>query len=220
MRDVRIWFSKSGAVKYVSHLDMFRLMTRAVRRADIPLWYTEGFNPHPYISFLQPLPLGVETCYEPLDIRIEGEITNGEIKDRLNAVMPDGMHIEAVTKAFCKPAEAAYGEYRIVLDAEDISAQEVVKIIEAGALTVEKSAKVKGRKGTKTVDVSAAIHSYTVNEENDDTVVIEVTLPASPELTLNPLQFLESVSNKYGKVLYPLSASRIRLLCADMTAFS
>ena len=219
MRDVRIWFSKSGAVKYVSHLDMFRLMTRAVRRADIPLWYTEGYNPHPYISFLQALPLGVETCYEPLDIRIEGEIKNEEIKDRLNAVMPDGMHIVAVTQAFCKPAEAAYGEYKIVLDAQDIAADDIEKIIQDGALTVEKSAKVKGRKGTKTVDVSAAIHSYSVKTEGD-TVVIEVTLPASPELTLNPLQFLESISNKYGTTLYPLSACRIRLLCADMTAFS
>lgn len=219
MRDVRIWFSKSGAVKYVSHLDMFRLMTRAVRRADIPLWYTEGYNPHPYISFLQPLPLGVETCCEPLDIRIEGEIENSEIKNRLNAVMPDGMRIEAVTQAFCKPAEAAYGEYKIVLDAQDIAADDIEKIIQDGALTVEKSAKVKGRKGTKTVDVSAAIHSYSVKTEGD-TVVIEVTLPASPELTLNPLQFLESISNKYGTTLYPLSACRIRLLCADMTAFS
>lgn len=219
MRDVRIWFSKSGAVKYVSHLDMFRLMTRAVRRAEIPLWYTEGYNPHPYISFLQPLPLGVETCYEPLDIRIEGEIENEEIKDRLNAVLPDGMHIEAVTQAFCKPAEAAFGEYKIVLDAEDISAEEVIRIIENGSLTCEKSAKVRGRKGTKTVDVSAAIHSYSVSREGD-TVVVFVTLPASPELTLNPLQFLSAVAGKYEKPLYPLSACRIRLLCADMNAFS
>ena len=219
MRDVRIWFSKSGAVKYVSHLDMFRLMTRAVRRAEIPLWYTEGYNPHPYISFLQPLPLGVETCCEPLDIRIEGDITNEEIKDRLNAVMPDGMHIEAVTQVFCKPAEAAYGEYKVVLDAADISAEDVVRIIENGELTCEKSAKVKGRKGTKIVDVSAAIHSYEVKTE-DDTVVILVTLPASTELTLNPLQFLTAISNKFGTTIYPLSACRIRLLCADMSAFS
>ena len=219
MRDVRIWFSKSGAVKYVSHLDMFRLMTRAVRRADIPLWYTEGFNPHPYISFLQPLPLGVETQYEPLDIRIEGEISNEEIKDRLNAVMPSGMVIKAVTQAFCKPAEAAFGEYEIVLDAEDITAEQVVNIIAAGELTCEKSAKVRGRKSTKTVDVTAAIHSYAV-ETMEDTTVIHIILPASPALTLNPLQFLSAISAKHGSALYPLSASRTKLLCEDMTDFS
>ena len=60
MYEVRLTLSKQGRIKYVSHLDMFRLMQRAVRRADIPLWYTEGFNPHPYISFLLALSLGVE----------------------------------------------------------------------------------------------------------------------------------------------------------------
>ena len=58
MFEVRLWLSKQGRIKYVSHLDMFRLMQRAVRRAEIPLWYTEGFNPHPYISFLLALSLG------------------------------------------------------------------------------------------------------------------------------------------------------------------
>ena len=51
MQCVRIWFRKTGRVKYVSHLDIMRCMTRAVRRAQIPLWYTEGFNPHPYLNF-------------------------------------------------------------------------------------------------------------------------------------------------------------------------
>ena len=84
MRLVRIWFSKQGRIKYVSHLDIMRCMTRAVRRADIPLWYTEGFNPHPYLNFLQPMPLGVEGLNEPLDIRIEGEISDKEIMDKYN----------------------------------------------------------------------------------------------------------------------------------------
>ena len=47
MKSVRIWFEKRGLAIYTSHLDMNRCLTRAVRRANIPLWYTEGFNPHP-----------------------------------------------------------------------------------------------------------------------------------------------------------------------------
>ncbi len=69
MKSVRIWFEKRGLAIYTSHLDMNRCLTRAVRRANIPLWYTEGFNPHPYITFLLPLPLGQEGRREPLDIR-------------------------------------------------------------------------------------------------------------------------------------------------------
>ncbi|MBO7319466.1 MAG: DUF2344 domain-containing protein, partial [Clostridia bacterium] len=44
MYDLRLFLSKKGRIKFVSHLDMFRMMQRTVRRADIPLWYTEGFN--------------------------------------------------------------------------------------------------------------------------------------------------------------------------------
>ena len=74
MYDLRLFLAKKGRIKFVSHLDMFRMMQRAVRRADIPLWYTEGFNPHPYISFLLALSLGVESEGEPVDIRIVGNI--------------------------------------------------------------------------------------------------------------------------------------------------
>lgn len=85
MFEVRLWLSKQGRIKYVSHLDMFRLMQRAVRRAEIPLWYTEGFNPHPYISFLLALSLGTEGLREPVDIRIVDDMTPEEIKTGLTA---------------------------------------------------------------------------------------------------------------------------------------
>lgn len=89
MREVRLRFSKTGRLKYISHLDINRAMSRALKRAGIPLWYTEGFNPHPYMSFSLPLSLGVESLCESVDLRITGEITNKEIKDRLNSVLPE-----------------------------------------------------------------------------------------------------------------------------------
>ena len=94
MYEVRLMLRKQGRLKFVSHLDMFRLMQRAVRRAGIPLWYTEGFNPHPYISFLLALSLGVEGKKEPVDIRIVGEMEPDEIKRRLNEVLPEGLRVE------------------------------------------------------------------------------------------------------------------------------
>ena len=74
LKNVRILFSKMGRAKYVSHLDLVRTMTRAVRRADIPLWYTEGFNRHPYLTFAAPLSLGYEGLRESMDIRLEEEM--------------------------------------------------------------------------------------------------------------------------------------------------
>ena len=97
MRAVRLNFSKTGRAIYISHLDINRMMTRAVRRAKLPMWYTEGFNPHPYLTFALPLSLGQSSDCEYMDIRIEGDITDEEILNRLNAVLPEGVKILSVS---------------------------------------------------------------------------------------------------------------------------
>ena len=96
MRCVRIWFKKMGMSRYVSHLDLMRAMTRAMRRANVPLWYTEGYNPHPYMTFSLPLSLGMESLCESMDIRIEGESTNEDIFNLLKGSMPPGIEIISV----------------------------------------------------------------------------------------------------------------------------
>ena len=111
MREVRLRFSKTGRLKYISHLDINRAMSRALKRAGIPLWYTEGFNPHPYMSFSLPLSLGVESLCESVDLRITGEITNKEIKDRLNSVLPEDLKIVDVYDDFRDNSEIVYSDY-------------------------------------------------------------------------------------------------------------
>lgn len=102
---------KTGRLKYISHLDINRAMSRALKRAGIPLWYTEGFNPHPYMSFSLPLSLGVESLCESVDLRITGEITNKEIKDRLNSVLPEDLKIVDVYDDFRDNSEIVYSDY-------------------------------------------------------------------------------------------------------------
>ncbi|MGN1202066.1 MAG: TIGR03936 family radical SAM-associated protein, partial [Eubacterium sp.] len=111
MREVRLRFSKQGRLKYISHLDINRAMARAFKRAGIPLWYTEGFNPHPYMSFSLPLSLGVESLCESVDIRLIDEISNDEIKDRMNAVLPENLKILEVYDDFRDCSEIAYSDY-------------------------------------------------------------------------------------------------------------
>ena len=111
MREVRLRFSKTGRLKYISHLDINRAMSRALKRAQIPLWYTEGFNPHPYMSFSLPLSLGVESLCESVDLRIIGDITNDEIKNRLNNVLPQDIKIVDVYDDFRDNSEIVYSYY-------------------------------------------------------------------------------------------------------------
>ncbi|MBQ6117981.1 MAG: DUF2344 domain-containing protein, partial [Clostridia bacterium] len=167
MYDVRIRISKRGRIKFVSHLDMFRTMTRAVRRAGIPLWYTEGFNPHPYLSYLLALPLGVEGVAEPIDIRLVKPMTMEELQNRLNAVMPEGLRVESAAPPFHKPAEIAFARYEVTLDRADIGPEELREALDCGELTCEKSGKSGHKKIMKTVNVSGHIKEYALSDRGE-----------------------------------------------------
>lgn len=83
---VRIKFSKTGALKYIGHLDVMRYFQKLIRRADIPIAYSEGFSPHQIMSFAMPLGIGDESSAEYVDIELAEKITSKEAIERLNSV--------------------------------------------------------------------------------------------------------------------------------------
>lgn len=218
MQCVRIWFRKTGRVKYVSHLDIMRCMTRAVRRAKIPLWYTEGFNPHPYLNFLQPMPLGIEGMEEPLDIRIEGEITKERIRDNLNAVLPEGLAIVRVTEPYMKPTDIAFASYEIVLENEENLTDKLTDAMNSGALTCEKMGKVNGRKRIKQVNVSENIKSYELTER-DSQIVLRVIFPCGNTKNVNPLNLMTAINAYLDDDIVPLNIVRLGLLDENLLRF-
>ena len=93
MIDVRTVFEKKGRAKYISHLDLNRFMMRAFRRSGLPIWYTEGFNPHPYATFALALSLGFESEYEIMDFSLTEGVSFGKVKKILNEILPEGLKI-------------------------------------------------------------------------------------------------------------------------------
>ena len=91
-----------GRAAYLSHLDMQRTLQRALRRADMPLMYSQGFNPHPLMAFAGALATGAESEREWFDVRLDGDIAPADFEARLNAVLPEGM---AVSHAMEAPEE-------------------------------------------------------------------------------------------------------------------
>lgn len=89
----RITFSKQGALRYTGHLDLHRLWERAMRRADLPLSYSQGFHPQPKISLASALPLGFSSRAEALDVRFNEEIPTEEIASRLQESLPPDIKI-------------------------------------------------------------------------------------------------------------------------------
>ena len=86
-------FYKHEQVMFVSHLDMQRLFQRAFRRADLPLAYSNGFNPHPLLSFATALSVGYTSDCEYFDVMLSEYVSPAEFKRRVNAVLPQGVHI-------------------------------------------------------------------------------------------------------------------------------
>ena len=218
MYELRLWLSKRGRIRFVSHLDMFRLLTRAVRRAGIPLWYTEGFNPHPYISFLLALSLGVEGDKEPVDIRIVGEMSPEEVRERLNAALPEGLQIVAATAPVMKPSAIAFGEYEVVLDKNEISRTQLESALTSGELITEKTGKSKGRKVVKEVNVSEQIRRWSLRE-NGDELILDVTLPAGSVSNLNPMQLFDAVNAQLSLSVMPERMLRRCLLTEELKEF-
>ncbi|MFR3498169.1 MAG: TIGR03936 family radical SAM-associated protein [Paraclostridium bifermentans] len=88
---IRCKFKKENDMIYISHLDLQRLLQRAFRRAEIQLSYSQGFNPHPKMSYGHALALGTESQGEYVDIEIEDDIEVKEFLERINQQLPDGI---------------------------------------------------------------------------------------------------------------------------------
>lgn len=90
---VRVKYCKDGPIKYISHLNLAQVFTRALRRADLPVVISGGFNPRFRISFGPPLPLGISSSSEYLDIRLKEEVKVEGLTKRLNLILPQGLKI-------------------------------------------------------------------------------------------------------------------------------
>lgn len=218
MLRVRATFEKKGRAKYISHLDLNRCMLRTFRRSRLPVWYTEGFNPHPYYSFALALSLGYESCCEILDFNItDDNISMEEIRDRLNAVMPEGMRIVSVAPQQQKITAIAKAEYAFSLVSEDTEGlfDAVRKLLDAPEILIEK----KTKKGIKTVDIRPDMEVLSC-EKSGDSVDMSMYLPAGTQTNYNPSLFIEALK-KVTEI--PFEAENIRrtaILCADNSVFA
>lgn len=86
-----ISFSKDSEIKFISHLDLMRSIQRIIRRADIPVEYSNGFNPHMAVSIAQPLSVGIYSDREYMDVVLKEEVNESEIIKRLNEKSPMGI---------------------------------------------------------------------------------------------------------------------------------
>ena len=223
MRCVRVRFSKSGDMIYISHLDINRMMTRAVRRAHLPMWYTEGFNPHPYIAFALPLPLGQSSECEFMDIRIEGDMTNAEVLEKLRSVMPQGVGIVSAEAPVHSANEINKAQYSVTLDfsSEEQAEQfcsEAQKLLGGESLIAQKTGKKGHRKVLKEVNLIEQIFDWSVSADGDSAKLI-LTLAAGNTVNLNPALLIETLQKHTGVYAEQQHIVRQAILTADGEEF-
>lgn len=114
---IRVRFSKTGMMRYLSHLELINLFTRAVSRAGVPILFSQGFHPHPRFSFATATSVGIESTAEYMDLFCDRSITADLLKERLNRVLPKGMvildAIEISEKHTSLSVEIAATKYRV-----------------------------------------------------------------------------------------------------------
>lgn len=169
-------FTKSGYAKYTSHLDMIRFFKRAFRKTGIALRYSQGFNPHPKMSFAQPLSLGYSSKCELLEFETEADHQPEEIFDRMAGEMPEGMKIEwcrnlaPEIKSLASAADSAEYSVDIPFDASQEKLDELSKgYLEQGEIIAMK--RRKKDKKLAPVDIKKMIRSFEAEAKNGRTLL-------------------------------------------------
>src|SRR5512143_240398 len=93
---LRVRFTRDETLRYIGHLDMARTWQRVVRRANLPLAYSEGFNPQPRMSFAAALPVGCTSDHEELDMVLSPPCVIDNVKAQLDRALPPGMKVVSI----------------------------------------------------------------------------------------------------------------------------
>ena len=208
MKDVRIVYRKNGPLRFVSHLDMNRYLPRLIRLADLPVWYTEGFHQHLYLTFALPLSLGFNSEYEVVDLRlIEDDFPLEEIKRRLNEKAVNGLEILSVNEPKFKPSQIGFCRYKVeFLEAVDTASLE--SFLNSEEIIIEKRNK-KGKYNK--VDIAPKIKDFVL-----DGNYLTLTLSAGND-NLNPTLLLDAFFGDGKKAEYIVT--REMLYTAEMEQF-
>ena len=185
--DVRMSFEKTGMAKFISHLDTVRCITRAMKRANVPIWFTEGFNPHAFLTFAMPLSLGFESLCETVDFRLMEETDLNELAERINNALPVDMTVKEIYVYNTLPNDIRWAEYKIIFNNPDkLLLDGADKILSADEILVLKKGKQGRKKVEKEVNIKEHIKSFELVED-DGKLILNTVLSSGTSININPM---------------------------------
>lgn len=207
MQTIRLWFKKEGLAKYISHLDLVRCMARALKRSGLPVWYTQGFNPHIYLTFALPLSLGQESECEIMQFRLVEELPLNEVKDRLNAALPAGLQVLAAALPQQDLQAIAAADYRVSLEGTPGLAERFLAFARQPQIKTLK----RSKKGPKEVDIRPLVLACDGEEGEGGRVLLSLRLAAGGQQNLNPALLIDAYCAQSGESVKTASIRRTAL---------
>lgn len=193
-------FEKGAPLRYIGHLDLMRTVQRALRRSNLPVKYSNGFNPHIRLSFAAPLSVGVIGLRELMEVPVEDGLTESEFVSRMNAALPSCMQIR-----FCRSVPddfpalmslVAGADYRITFEKTEQGVKAARNF--AGFMALESYvAQRRTKSGENPCDIRPFVLDGTL-EETENEYVIDLRTIATQAGMLKPSLWFDSLCDFAG----------------------
>ena len=198
---IRVEFSKLKEIRYISHLELMDTIRRAVRRAELPAKYTQGYNPHLVLSLGQPLAVGMVGLGEFFDLELKEEISSSNIKERLNNSLPPAIDIKEVkyipskVKSLQAIVNTAIYSINFNYDPGEVNSKKVANEL----LSSEKIEIIRKRRKKKDrkLDLKEMIYNIDVSEQSS---VWDFTVSTGSSGNVRPSELIRALVERYDKI--------------------
>lgn len=182
---LRLTFTKGDEVKYISHLDLMRLWERALRRANMPVLYSKGYNPRPKISIAAPLAVGITGEREVMDVALERTIAPLDFATGVSRQLPRGIVLVEVEEVYASlpslQSQVRSAEYLITLEARDPTEE-----LEGRIAALLSSERLPRQRRGKTYDLRPLIESASLETRASEHHILRMQLRTGEQGTGRP----------------------------------
>jgi radical SAM-linked protein len=183
-KQIQVSYEKTGLARFFGHLELVNIFLRALRRARIPVKFSEGFHPKPKVSFDNPLPTGVESEDERMVLTVPRDVAAHALREGLNAQLPEGLRVHACSEELGRPRTSC--TYRVSF---------------AGPLTNPERLSSSGIGANQSILVTSPkgklkkfeLKDILVDIRQPDPMTVEITLCNEPGKTVRPAEVLKQV---------------------------
>ncbi len=193
MSSARIMFEKTGPAVYISHLDLVRTMQRIFVRTGVKIKHTEGFNPHPKMTFPLPLSVGTASVCEIMDAELEDDSQIEDLTSMMNSAVPEGIRFTDAWTPVLKPKELQFVRVRCSLIYDGGVRPDAVgavrQLFSRESIVIDR----KTKSGVKSADIVPMISSVKAEQTDGNTLELDAVISAQNP-TLNPTGLVTAVN--------------------------